>query len=156
METRIYVDYGTESFPNICILKSIFEEQETEVPVRRTFWEWFSGVKKFTIKKVKVKLDNIAGAWLTKYPGCGGIRILNTVVVSEKFREKGHAVEIVMRAISEAKSNKIPVVTATVNHETPQMHHILTKLGFIKDFEFVNPSTGRKITHYHLAIQYEK
>lgn len=108
-----------------------------------------SGGRKYVITKKKSVL---CSAVLQEYPNCCMIGIITNVVTYEPFAGLGFAQTMITTLIEEARRLEYKVIEATTTQESPEMHHILRKKGFVVDYEEVNIKTKNTVTKYRLTL----
>lgn len=83
-------------------------------------------------------------------PGCGAVGILTGFKIAETYQDKGFGEQLLNIAIYRAVQLKYSKILATVNQNSPKMHHLLQKKEFIKMDDFNNIKTNNQITLYVL------
>jgi GNAT superfamily N-acetyltransferase len=103
-------------------------------------------------------LDNndneIAHFKLQEQTGCCGILVSTKTSVSEKYRGRGIAQELMLLKKSLAKEFGYGLLLATVNLSgNPAEAHILEKTGWTKLNEFINPHTSHLVGVFSFKLE---
>jgi len=93
----------------------------------------------------------IAQGFLSGYPNCCGVAVLNGI--RSNINDSGFGTQIVEKLLAIAVEQKFTHIQATTNGTSPEMEHILDKFGFKVIDEFVNKKTNNSIKVWSKNLQ---
>ncbi len=92
----------------------------------------------------------IGGCEISELPGCSSIAIINNFKINSKYENLGFGKILLEQVLFTIVARNYNKVMATVNQNSPKMHTLLKKKGFVENTSFINTKTNNTISLYTL------
>ena len=89
---------------------------------------------------------------LTNLPGCPQVCVSHGMFIKPEHRGQGLSTDEMRRRLARCKDLGYNVVTCTVSMNNSAQLHVLYKIGWVKDYEFVSNKTGNTVGSYHYIL----